>query len=119
MQTLTSAQTSAAKALDDSSAELAQLNSIYAQTMQTEQKLSRLYHDLDQKVIGYERTASASSSDDLMQATKQMQQTEMSFNLQYLDLQQQMQREDQEFTTVSNIMKSKHDAAKNALQNMK
>ena len=42
-----------------------------------------------------------------------------SFNLQYLQLQQDMQKQNQQFTIVSNIMKVKHDTAQAAIRNMR
>ncbi len=57
--------------------------------------------------------------DQLMLATKQMQEMNQSFNLQYLRLQQSMQQHNREFTMVSNIMKTKHDTAKNAINNVR
>jgi hypothetical protein len=55
----------------------------------------------------------------LFQATKQMQESQMSFNLQYLALQNQMQNENRQFTMVSNIMKTKHDTVKNSISNIR
>jgi hypothetical protein len=48
--------------------------------------------------------------------TKAMQE---SFNLQYLALQSQMQRENRQYTAISNIMKTKHDTAKNSISNVR
>lgn len=47
--------------------------------------------------------------------------TEMdaSFNLEYLQLQQDMQAQNRQFTLVSNIMKVKHDTAKAAINNVR
>lgn len=42
-----------------------------------------------------------------------------SFNLQYLQLQQNMQQQNRQFTLVSNIMKVKHDTAKAAINNIR
>ena len=42
-----------------------------------------------------------------------------SFNLQYLLLQQQMQEESRRFALLSNIMKTKHDTAKNSINNLR
>jgi hypothetical protein len=50
---------------------------------------------------------------------KQMTEMNMSFNLQYLQLQNNMQNESRQFTMVSNIMKNKHDTAKNAISNLR
>jgi hypothetical protein len=43
----------------------------------------------------------------------------MSFNLQYLQLQSQMQQENRSYTAVSNIMKTKHDTVKNSISNIR
>ena len=45
--------------------------------------------------------------------------TQMSFNLQYLQLQSQMQNENRSYTAVSNIMKTKHDTVKNSISNVR
>jgi hypothetical protein len=55
----------------------------------------------------------------LLTAVKEMQETQMSFNLQYLQLQSQMQNENRQFTAVSNIMKTKHDTVKNSISNIR
>jgi len=54
----------------------------------------------------------------LMSATQQMQEMQMSFNLQYLQLQNSMQNDNRQFTMVSNIMKTKHDTVKNTISNI-
>ena len=59
------------------------------------------------------------SQAQLLQATRNMQEMQMSFNLQYLALQSQMQHENRSFTTVSNIMKTKHDTVKNSISNIR
>jgi hypothetical protein len=63
--------------------------------------------------------AGGGSQDQLLNATKQMQETQMSFNLQYLQLQSQMQAENRSYTAVSNIMKTKHDTVKNSISNVR
>jgi len=65
------------------------------------------------------RDAGGDSQEQLLQATKQMQETQMSFNLQYLQLQSQMQHENRSYTAVSNIMKTKHDTVKNSISNIR
>jgi hypothetical protein len=55
----------------------------------------------------------------LFTATRQMQEMNMSFNLQYLMLQQKMQGENRQFTLMSNIMKTKHETAKAAINNVR
>ncbi|MEL6543043.1 MAG: hypothetical protein AAFQ82_00350, partial [Myxococcota bacterium] len=65
--------------------------------------------------------ATASSVDDLvdagdpaailMQETKEMQELNMQFNMQFLMLQHHMEGENRQFTTLSNVMKTKHETA--------
>lgn len=43
----------------------------------------------------------------------------MSFNLQYRSLQNQMAHENRQYAMVSHIMKTKHDTAKNAINNVR
>ena len=63
--------------------------------------------------------AGGSPQTQLLQATKIMQEAQMSFNLQYLQLQSQMQHENRSYTAVSNIMKTKHDTVKNSIGNIR
>jgi hypothetical protein len=63
--------------------------------------------------------AAETSPKDLLSASKEMQETQMSFNLQYLELQSQMQNENRQYTAVSNIMKTKHDTVKNSIGNIR
>ena len=42
-----------------------------------------------------------------------------SFNLQYLTLQNNISQENRQFSMVSNIMKNKHDTAKNSINNIR
>src|SRR6516162_5987855 len=55
----------------------------------------------------------------LLEAIRQMQETQMSFNLQYLQLQSQMQNENRQYTAVSNILKTKHETVKNSISNIR
>jgi hypothetical protein len=62
--------------------------------------------------------AGAGGEDDVLAATRALQQEARTFNLQYLQLQENMQRESREFTALSNVMKVKHDSAKAAINNI-
>src|SRR5271165_2036042 len=116
-----------AQAMDQAQSDLAALNQHHESYRQSAEKLSVLYSSLSKKAEQVSNAASAlkssgassSSMNQLMQATQQMQEMQMSFNLQYLQLQQQMQQESRQYTEVSNIMKSRHDTVKNAISNMK
>jgi len=63
--------------------------------------------------------AGTSSTQSLMDQTKQMQEMQMSFNLQYLNLQNKMQNENRQYSTISNVLKAKSDTAKNAINNIR
>jgi hypothetical protein len=63
-------------------------------------------------------TGTGTGEGDLIEATRTLQQQSQAFNLQYLQLQEAMQRESREFTALSNVMKVKHDSAKSAINNI-
>ena len=48
----------------------------------------------------------------------EMQRENQQFNLEYLQLQNEIQADNRRFTTVSNLMKVRHDTAKAAINNM-
>lgn len=55
----------------------------------------------------------------VMAATERMTELNASYNLRYLQLQQRIQADTRQFNLVSNVLKTKHDAAKNALNNIR
>jgi hypothetical protein len=61
---------------------------------------------------------SGGDSWDLMKAQQAMQDQSRDFNMQYLQLQESMQRESREYQTLSNVMKVRHDSAKAAINNI-
>lgn len=62
--------------------------------------------------------STAGGEGDVLEATRALQQEARTFNLQYLQLQENMQRESREFQALSNVMKVKHDSAKAAINNI-
>jgi hypothetical protein len=87
-------------------------------------ELARRIKDINEKSMRFFENVetlanSADGSADLLAATQEMQEMQMSFNLQYLQLQSQMQNENRAYTTVSNIMKTKHDTVKNSISNVR
>jgi hypothetical protein len=90
------------------------------------QKVSALYAKLDEKATALRKAGAACTNGcgqdqakALLAATKEMEQAQMSFTLQYLQLQSQMQAENRSYTAVSNIMKTKHDTVKNSISNVR
>ena len=100
------------------------------ETQRLELAMKLKQHDSTLKVVKgqveqLEKKANASvptvgnAQPQLLDATKQMQAIQMSFNLQYLQLQSQMQHENRSYTAISNIMKTKHDTVKNSISNIR
>tara|TARA_B100001123_G_C14588947_1_gene741196 strand:- start:241 stop:408 length:168 start_codon:yes stop_codon:yes gene_type:complete len=55
----------------------------------------------------------------MLKATKELQEMNQQFNMEYLNLQQEMQGENRRFSALSNVMKTKHDTAKAMIQNVR
>jgi hypothetical protein len=107
-------------------ADLTSLESHFQKYREAAEKVRELYAKLSARSAEFEKAVHAfataargSSQSELLEATKKMQETQMSFNLQYLQLQNQMQNENRAYTAVSNIMKTKHDTAKNSISNVR
>lgn len=101
----------ALRALDESAADLAAMDEINRRMAAAADRFAVLAAKLVADL--------AASQAQLPEATKQMQETQMSFNLQYLQLQNQMQNESRQYTAVSNILKTKHDTVKNSIANIR
>jgi hypothetical protein len=56
---------------------------------------------------------------DLLEAQRGLQNQGASLNVQYLQLQEEMQRESREFNAITNILKVRHDSAKAAINNIR
>jgi predicted butyrate kinase (DUF1464 family) len=103
---------------------LAALDGHIASMSKLSKELTRRIKDINEKSMKYlEKVETLVTSKDgaanLLAATKEMQETQMSFYLQYLQLQSQIQNENRSYTLVSNIMKTKHDTAKNSISNIR
>jgi len=62
--------------------------------------------------------AGESGSGEQLEQMWAMQRESQMFNLQYLELQTEMQADNRRFSTMSNLMKVRHDTAKSAINNM-
>jgi len=116
-----------AQAVDGIQVDLSTLNQHHDNYRQAAEKLSTLYASLSKKAEEVGKAASgvhstpsnAAAVNQLLAAVQQMQETQMSFNLQYLQLQETMQNENRQYTMVSNIMKTKQDTVKNSISNIR
>jgi septal ring factor EnvC (AmiA/AmiB activator) len=98
---------------------MSNFNDQQKRVMERVDKLEKRYDGMASKIVGTNANPKSDSQPQLLDATKQMQETQMSFNLQYLQLQSQMQHENRSYTAVSNIMKTKHDTVKNSISNVR
>jgi methyl-accepting chemotaxis protein len=115
----------AVKAVDEMGSDLEKLNESHQNLMKAVGELNGIYTKLAKKVEEVSRIAADASktkgdpAGQLLKATEQMQEMQMSFNLQYLQLQNTIAHENRQFSMVSTIMKSKHDTARNAINNIR
>lgn len=91
---------------------------------QVRQELSNALADIQRDLTAMDQHVETMSRlheavDQLLEQVKDVQETQLSFNLQYLQLQSQMQHESQTYTTLSNVMKTKHDTVKNTISNIR
>lgn len=91
------------------------LNTVSAQMQSQFAALGTAAQTVSAAAIGLRN---ASGSVAIAAAIAQLEQTQQSFNLQYLQLQIQMQNENRQYTTLSNILKTKHDTVKNSISNV-
>ena len=83
------------------------------------EKLIEIHNSYRQSAEALAAGAGGSSQGRATHAPRQMQDMNHWFNLQFLQLQQKMQADNRQFTLISNIMKTKHDTAKNAINNVR
>jgi hypothetical protein len=90
------------------------------------QKVSALYAKLDEKASALRKAGAACTngcSPDqgkaLLAAVKDIEQSQMSFTAQYLQLQTELQNEDRAYTALLKVMKAKHDTVKNSISNVR
>jgi len=62
---------------------------------------------------------SGSDPVSMLDANRQMMQEGAQLNMQYLQLQHDMQQESQQYNAISNVMKVRHDSAKAAINNVR
>jgi hypothetical protein len=87
----------------------------------TETELESLLRGLPQRGSGelsdlaLDQVSGGASAD----SATTLQQTQLSFNAQYLHLESAMQHENRSYAAISNIMKTKHDTVKNSISNVR
>jgi hypothetical protein len=69
--------------------------------------------------LGIIAADNSADGEGLLGATQQMQEAQMSFNMQYLMLQEAMQNDARNYTCLSNLMKGRYGIYKGVLANLK
>lgn len=85
------------------------------------EKVIQLHNSYVQLATGGVNSVSGggSISQKQLMATKRMQETNQSSNLQYLQLQQKMQSVNRQFTLLSNFMKTEHNMVQHMIRSMR
>ena len=84
--------------------------------MQQHAQVEKMFVALSRKVG---ELGKAGGHGQLDAATRDLLNMNQSFNLQYLELQSQMQNENRQYTAVSNILKNKRATLQNSLGNIR
>jgi hypothetical protein len=115
------ARNDALRGMNDMASSLNDLDQRHMKIIELNGRMSDLFSSLRQKVADATRAAANDKgmSPQTRQAFQQLQESQTSLNLQYLQLQAQMQNENRQYTAVSNIMKTKHDTVKNSISNIR
>lgn len=96
-----------------------QMEMLYGKLDKEYLELLKLTEELDKALRGGKRSALSKDFADLDQQFKASRDAQISFNLQYLNLQKKIQKDNRQFTMISNILKVKHDTAKNSINNIR
>jgi hypothetical protein len=106
-------------------AHIAEADAIFEREASAAQKVAALYARLDEKATAARKLGSACANgcsaqqgQALAAAMKDMEQSQVSFNVQYRQLLSQLQEENRSYTAVSNVIKTKHDTVKNSISNI-
>jgi hypothetical protein len=91
---------------------VAELDSLYSRLARKTEEVSRLAADA-------EKSRTGGKMNGLFRAIGELSEMRMSFNLRYLMLQNLISEENRQFSLVSNIMKNKHDTARNSINNIR
>jgi len=108
--------------LDD---DMRKLDQSHMNFVRTSQELGAIYYKLSAKVGEVSRLAAAgksskdASGEKLLDAIREMQKMQQSFNTEFHKLQNAMQQESRRFDMISNSMKAKHDIAMATIRNMR
>lgn len=106
---------------EDLQRNLANMESYSASMSRLSEELDHGIKEIHEKLVNFLESIETltSSPSVLFSATEGMQEMNRAFSMQYLGIQEKIQQETREFNLMSNIMKTKHEAAKNSINNIR
>jgi hypothetical protein len=109
------------KQMDELSADSAQLDESHARTVKASEGMSQIHSALSSKVGSLCNSAEKArvSPAEVAKALDELCDTNRNSSTQYLQLQTAMQQDNRQYTTVSNVLKTKHDTVKNSINNIR
>jgi hypothetical protein len=108
-------------AIDEASAQLAQLNESHDRTIKTSEEMLTIYSALSGKINDVCRIAENTniSPTEIAKRLADLCEAAESSNLRHLKLRTALESDNRSYTMLSNIMKTKHDTVKNAISNIR
>ncbi len=104
--------------LDSLGADLAALQASHARAMQHLHQQGLIHRDLAARVAALP-DAPPGTDPALADAVRALKRDAAQWNRQFQGLQERVQEESRRFQTISNVMKTRHDTAKNAIGNVR
>ena len=101
--------------------DFATMESLILNLSKLNDELESITNDYSERLVNLieSNITSERSVSDLKAVLAEITKMNWTFMIQYLALQQKMQSDNRQFTSLSNIMKTKHDSAKNAINNVR
>jgi hypothetical protein len=104
--------------LDSLGTDLVALQASHARAMQHQHQQGIIHRDLAARVVALPDPP-AGTDPALADAVRALKRDAVQWNLQFTDLQERVREESRQFQTVSNVMKARHDTAKNSIGNVR
>jgi translation elongation factor EF-1beta len=100
---------------------LAAVDGFVQNLFQLNDELVHKIRDTHEKTVNFLESIEKSAKNPaaFSAAVKAMKEMQIAFNLEYLQLQSQIQNEARQYTSISNVMKTNHDTLKNSINNVR
>jgi hypothetical protein len=113
------AKQEALTALGEAETSLSKLLEIHRRLQAATIEVERLFVESSKLLADTVKAVESQRSQaDLLKAARQTEKTQLSFNRLHLQLHDQIHADNLVFTSVSNVLKTRHDTAKNSISNI-